>query len=208
MSPEQQAVAAANEAFYDALTNRDLPAMERLWFPADWVECLHPGGVALRGWTTVRESWALLFNAQSSVMVAATGAPFGAHPLELPMLRHGGGAALFGLNVPACPEPDWLLVPGQPVIAGSVRFDVLFVPGHTPGHVAFYHAAAQVVFSGDVLFQQGIGRTDLPGGDYATLMDSIREVLLALPPETTVCPGHGPVTTIGAERRDNPFLAE
>jgi ketosteroid isomerase-like protein len=72
MSLEQQAVASANEAFYDALTNRDLPAMEQLWFPADWVECLHPGGVALRGWTAVRESWALLFNAQSSVMVAAT----------------------------------------------------------------------------------------------------------------------------------------
>ncbi|MCC6188743.1 MAG: MBL fold metallo-hydrolase [Anaerolineales bacterium] len=141
-------------------------------------------------------------------VVAATGAPFGAHPLELPMLRNGGGAALFGLNVPDCPEPDWLLEPGQPVIAGSVRFDVLFVPGHTPGHVAFYHAAAQVVFSGDVLFQQGIGRTDLPGGDYATLMGSIREVLLALPPETTVCPGHGSVTTIGSERRDNPFLAD
>ena len=72
MTPEQQAVATANEAFYDALTNRDLPAMERLWFPADWAECVHPGGVALRSWDEVRDSWALLFTGASSVMVAAT----------------------------------------------------------------------------------------------------------------------------------------
>ena len=72
MTPEQEAVVAVNEAFYSALTNRDLPAMERVWFPADWVECVHPGGIALRGWDTVRESWALLFNAGHTVMVAAT----------------------------------------------------------------------------------------------------------------------------------------
>ncbi len=141
-------------------------------------------------------------------VVAATQAPFGIHPLELPLMRQRGGAALFGMRVPACPEPDWLLEPGQPVEAGSVRFEVLFVPGHTVGHVAFYHAAGAAVFSGDVLFQQGIGRTDLPGGDYDTLMKSIREVLLRLPDETTVCSGHGPLTTIGAERRENPFLAD
>jgi ketosteroid isomerase-like protein len=72
VTPEQQAVATANEAFYDALTNRDLPAMERLWFPADWAECVHPGGVALRSWGEVRDGWALLFTGASSVMVAAT----------------------------------------------------------------------------------------------------------------------------------------
>jgi glyoxylase-like metal-dependent hydrolase (beta-lactamase superfamily II) len=141
-------------------------------------------------------------------VVAATKAPFGIHPLELPLMRQRGGAALFGMNIPPCPEPDWQLTPGQPVEAGSLRFDVLFVPGHTLGHVAFYHAGGRVVFSGDVLFQQGIGRTDLPGGNYDILMRSIREVLLALPDETQVCSGHGAVTTIGEERRENPFLAE
>jgi hydroxyacylglutathione hydrolase len=141
-------------------------------------------------------------------VVAATKAPFGAHPLELPLMRQRGGAALFGMSIPPCPEPDWLLTPGQPLAAGSLRFDVLFVPGHTVGHVAFHHAPAQVVFSGDVLFQHSIGRTDLPGGDYDTLLNSIREVLLALPDETTVCSGHGPLTTLGAERRENPFLAD
>jgi hydroxyacylglutathione hydrolase len=141
-------------------------------------------------------------------VVAATRAPFAIHPLELPLMRQRGAGLSFGLDVPDCPEPDRLLKPGQPFEAGSLRFDVLFVPGHTPGHVAFYHAAAGLVLSGDVLFQQGIGRTDLPGGNYQILMRSIREVLLALPDETTVCPGHGPLTTIGEERRDNPFLAE
>jgi glyoxylase-like metal-dependent hydrolase (beta-lactamase superfamily II) len=141
-------------------------------------------------------------------VVAATQAPFGIHPLELPLMRQRGGAALFGMDMPACPEPDWLLEPGQPVAAGSLRFDVLFVPGHTVGHVAFYSAPGEVIFSGDVLFQQGIGRADLPGGDYDTLMKSIRDVLLALPDGTTVCSGHVPLTTIGAERRENPFLAD
>lgn len=141
-------------------------------------------------------------------VVAATKAPFGIHPLELPLMRQRGGAALFGMTVPPCPEPDWLLTAGQPVTAGSLKFDVLFVPGHTVGHVAFYSAPGGVVFSGDVLFQQGIGRTDLPGGDYDRLMQSIREELMRLPDETTVCSGHGPLTTIGAERRENPFLAD
>ena len=106
------------------------------------------------------------------------------------------------------PTPDVLLEPGQPLAAGTLRFDVLFVPGHTPGHVAFYHAAGQAVFSGDVLFQQGIGRTDLPGGHYDQLMRSLRAVMLALPDDTVVCAGHGPTTTIGAEKRENPFLQE
>jgi hydroxyacylglutathione hydrolase len=141
-------------------------------------------------------------------VVAATHAPFAIHPLELPLMRQRGGAGLFGLDVPACPEPDRLLEPGQPLDAGSLRFDVLFVPGHTPGHVAFYHAPSKTVFSGDVLFQHSIGRTDLPGGDYQTLVQSIHDVLLALPDDTTVCSGHGALTTIGDERRDNPFLAE
>ena len=138
----------------------------------------------------------------------ATRAPFAIHPLELPLMRKRGGGMQFGLDVPACPEPDRLLEPGQPFEAGSLRFDVLFVPGHTLGHVALYHAGAGLLLSGDVLFQQGIGRTDLPGGNYQVLMRSIRDVLLALPDETTVCPGHGALTTIGEERRDNPFLAE
>ena len=72
MTPDQEAVAAANTRFYDALNARDLLAMERLWFPADWSECIHPGGVALRGWEAVRDSWAIAFTAEAPMMVAAT----------------------------------------------------------------------------------------------------------------------------------------
>lgn len=141
-------------------------------------------------------------------LVEATRAPLAIHPLELPLMRAGGGSREFGFAIRPCPEPNLLLEEGQVIEVGNMRFKVLFVPGHTVGHVAFYEAQAKAVFSGDVLFQDGIGRTDFPGGDYDTLMRSIREVLFALPDDTAVCPGHGPVTTIGAERAGNPFLAD
>jgi glyoxylase-like metal-dependent hydrolase (beta-lactamase superfamily II) len=141
-------------------------------------------------------------------VVEATGAPLAAHPLELPLLRRLGGARELGLHLRPLPEPDLLLEPGQALEVGRLRFEVLFVPGHTPGHVAFHEPQAKAVFSGDVLFREGIGRTDFPGGSYATLMRSLREVLLALPDETAVYPGHGPATTLGAERVSNPFLAD
>lgn len=141
-------------------------------------------------------------------VLAASGASLALHPLELPLYHAGGGAALFGLPVGTSPEPDQLLTPGEPVTVGALRFEVLFVPGHTTGHVAFYLPAAEAVFSGDVLFYDGIGRTDLPGGHYATLLHSITRVLGQLPPETTVYAGHGPATTLGRELRENPFLAE
>lgn len=138
----------------------------------------------------------------------ATQALLAVHPLELPLLRQQGGAAAFGLHIRPCPAPEVLLEPGQVIEVGSLRFTVLFVPGHTRGHVAFYEPTLQAVFSGDVLFQDGIGRTDFPGGDYATLMRSIHDVLLTLPNETAVYSGHGPATTVGDEKKNNPFLAE
>lgn len=139
-------------------------------------------------------------------MVKATGAPLALHPLDLPMLRENGGAALFGIEAPPSPEPDLELAEGDTIKMGQYTFQVLFTPGHTVGHVSFYEPTANIIFDGDVLFANGIGRTDLPGGSYATLMDSIREKLMVLPDETTVCSGHGPITTIGRERSSNPWL--
>lgn len=138
----------------------------------------------------------------------ATKAPLAIHPLELPLLRARGGAPMFGLDIRPSPAPDILLEAGQVIEAGALRFSVLFVPGHTVGHVAFYEQQARAVFSGDVLFQSGIGRTDFPGGNDNTLMHSLKDVLFALPDDTTVYSGHGPATTIGEEKRSNPFLAE
>jgi glyoxylase-like metal-dependent hydrolase (beta-lactamase superfamily II) len=103
-------------------------------------------------------------------------------------------------------EPTGFLTPGQPLRFGETELEVRFAPGHAPGHVLFYHEPTQTVIGGDVLFKGSIGRTDLPGGDYATLIDSIKTQLLTLPDSVTVYPGHGPATTIGAERRSNPFL--
>ena len=100
------------------------------------------------------------------------------------------------------------LVPGHPVSIGEDTLQVLFLPGHSPGHVGFYSADQGFLISGDVLFREGVGRTDLPGGDAPTLMRSIREVLFALPDETVVYTGHGPTTTIGWEKRHNPFVGD
>jgi glyoxylase-like metal-dependent hydrolase (beta-lactamase superfamily II) len=139
-------------------------------------------------------------------IVASTGAQLAIHPQELPLLHARGGADVWGLAVKPSPEPDVLLTEAQSIQIGHLTLQVLFTPGHTPGHVSFYEADAGVVFDGDVLFKQGIGRTDLPGGDQRALMHSIREVLMALPPETVVYSGHGPATTIGEERWANPWL--
>lgn len=140
---------------------------------------------------------------------AGTGAPIYIHPDAVAMLKHGAqAAAMWGFNLPDPPPADEMLAEGQVVNVGNLACHVLYTPGHAPGHVSFHLPGHNVLFDGDVLFQQGIGRTDLPGGDYATLMATIREKLLVLPDETQVLSGHGPATTIGQERRSNPFLQE
>jgi glyoxylase-like metal-dependent hydrolase (beta-lactamase superfamily II) len=105
-------------------------------------------------------------------------------------------------------DAEHTLEGGEKLQMAGFDIDVLFTPGHSPGHVTFSIPDEQVVFSGDVLFQGSVGRTDLPGGDWATLLDSIRGLVDKLPEETTVYPGHMGVTSLGAEKRTNPFLAE
>jgi len=102
--------------------------------------------------------------------------------------------------------PDHLLNGGETITAAGVSFEVLSVPGHSPAHLA-YHADG-CLFSGDVLFAGSVGRTDLPGADWDTLLASIRMLLDSYPPETVVYSGHGPVTTLGEELARNPFLAD
>jgi glyoxylase-like metal-dependent hydrolase (beta-lactamase superfamily II) len=105
-------------------------------------------------------------------------------------------------------DAEHTLSGGERLELGGFEIDVIFTPGHSPGHVTFSIPGEQVVFSGDVLFQGSVGRTDLPGGDWPTLLESIRELVDTLPPETTVYPGHMGITTLGAERASNPFLVE
>lgn len=113
-------------------------------------------------------------------------------------------ASMYGVSYSPSPEPEFF--EGDHLLLGEERFDILFVPGHAPGHVALYHAESGTVLAGDVLFRESIGRTDLPGGDMATLLESIRKELFTLPDDTTVYAGHMEPTTIGHEKRYNPFL--
>lgn len=136
----------------------------------------------------------------------ATGAPIHLHPRDRPLydaLPQFG--AWVGMQVEAPPPPDVELRPGSPVRVGGYEFEVRFTPGHSPGSVSF--VGHGMVFGGDVLFNGSIGRTDLPGGDFPTLMSSIHSQFLSLPDSTVVHSGHGPDTTIGVERLTNPFLA-
>jgi glyoxylase-like metal-dependent hydrolase (beta-lactamase superfamily II) len=142
-------------------------------------------------------------------LARATGAPVYCPELERQVLANINDYVPWpGFGPFESYEADHLLSGGEQLqIAGS-DIDVIFTPGHSPGHVSFSVPAEQLLFSGDVLFQSSIGRTDLPGGDHARLLQSIAELLEALPDETRVLPGHMGVTTLGAERATNPFLQE
>jgi hydroxyacylglutathione hydrolase len=116
-------------------------------------------------------------------------------------------ASLYNIpNVDESPLPEKFLKEGDTITFGNTSLDIIFVPGHSPGHIAFIHQNDKTILSGDVLFQNSIGRTDLPGGNYDTLISSIKTKLFSLPDDFTVYSGHGPTTTIGYEKRTNPFL--
>jgi glyoxylase-like metal-dependent hydrolase (beta-lactamase superfamily II) len=131
--------------------------------------------------------------------------PIWLHPLDRPLYDNlPNQAAWMGLTLPPAPPPTHEMRAGTPVVLGGLRFDVRHVPGHSPGSVALVGYGR--VFGGDVLFSGSVGRTDLPGGDGATLLASIEREFLSLPDTTIVHSGHGPDTTIGVERATNPFL--
>jgi hydroxyacylglutathione hydrolase len=134
--------------------------------------------------------------------------PFMIHALDLPVLRAVKSyASNYGFPLYTEAEPDSFLQEGDTISFGGISARVLFVPGHAPGHIAIYFENEKKVFSGDVLFQSSIGRTDLPGGNFDTLIDSIHQKLFTLPDAVDVFPGHGPTTTVGFEKMSNPFCA-
>lgn len=146
----------------------------------------------------------------SADLKALTGAPFRLHARDLPLLHDMPGRVRqwLGLEVPPAAEPDALVNEGEIIAVGAIALEVLFTPGHSPGHVSYVLRGERTVFSGDCLFYGSIGRTDLPGADHATLMRSIADKLLPLGDDFTVAPGHMRNTTIGYERLHNPFLLE
>ena len=136
-----------------------------------------------------------------------TGAPILMNEFDLPLLKMMDmQAGWLGVATPETAPPDETLNDGLRVGLESYPAQVIFTPGHTQGSVCLHFAPPKLLIAGDTLFAGSIGRTDLPGGDFGQIIDSIESRLLALPDETKVLPGHGPATSIGAERRGNPFL--
>lgn len=167
--------------------------------------------------TLSRQQWALSsillthahFDHIAGVKPLAQAAPqaiIALHPLDLPLYLDAGWAAQFGFDLPQPPRPQLSLQHQQVLQVGQYELNALHTPGHSAGHVAFAAPTAGVVFTGDLIFYRGIGRTDLPGGSERTLLESIRNHIFTLPPETRLLSGHGPETTVGEEMAENPFL--
>ena len=137
-----------------------------------------------------------------------TGAEFfvGLHPKDKALWKVKGGAVMFGIRIKGAPEPEHKFTEGEILPLGSYEFIVHHAPGHSAGHVIFHCPEEKLLISGDVIFKQGIGRTDLLGGSYQTLMDSINKWVLPLPDDTRIYSGHGPDTTVGEEKLNNPFV--
>lgn len=134
--------------------------------------------------------------------------PLYIHPIEEPYLRAVSSyASNYGFFRYHAATPDGFLSEDQTIQFGDTTLTVLFTPGHSPGHVVFYHEESLTLLGGDVLFYNSIGRTDLPGGNANALIESIHNKLFTLPDAVTVYPGHGPTTSIGFEKRTNPFCA-
>jgi len=134
-----------------------------------------------------------------------TGASISIHNNDVELLKHAGSsAAQFGLRVDTPPEPDIILIDGQTIEAGKIRLNVLHTPGHSPGGISLF--ADSALFTGDTLFAGSIGRTDLPGGSSEQLIESVRTRLFTLDDGCIVYPGHGPKSSVGYEKANNPFF--
>ena len=139
----------------------------------------------------------------------ATGAPLRVHEDDIPQLEHSQQIAMmYGVRAPKPTTHDILLNEGDVITVGALSFEVIFTPGHSPGHVVLVMHNEKTIFSGDCIFQGSIGRTDFPGSDAPLLMDSIFNKILPIGDDYTLFPGHGEWTTIGQERQFNPFLQQ
>jgi len=160
--------------------------------------------LAMHEWTL---AWVLVTHAHfdhiaaSGQLAEQAGCPIALHPADLPLWWMHGAADQMGIKIPELPVPQHPLVEGEIISVGKLRFEVLHLPGHSPGHVGFFLRAQGWLFSGDVIFADGgMGRSDLMGGNESTLETSI-ETILHLPDATEIFPGHGGKTTVGAERK-------
>jgi hydroxyacylglutathione hydrolase len=130
----------------------------------------------------------------------------GLHPADRPLFDNGGLSSIMGINATISFTPDLVFKDQMELKLGKNKFIVLHTPGHSPGHVVFHNSESAIVFCGDLIFNQGIGRVDFPGGSAREIMKSIHTKIMVLPPETILYSGHGPQTTVGVEANQNPFL--
>lgn len=186
--------------------HRDAIVIDPAWDGESLVRKANEHGWAIRQIWLTHAHFDHTSGASGLVQRLQPGPPIALHPDDLPLLKLGGGAALFGFQIEPCPPPTNTLEHGQILNVGNYYFEVRHAPGHTPGHVVYYCSQVGVVFCGDVIFAGSIGRTDLPGSNYSQLIRSIRAQILGLPGETRLLSGHGPETTVHEERQSNPFL--
>jgi glyoxylase-like metal-dependent hydrolase (beta-lactamase superfamily II) len=164
-----------------------------------------------RGWE-IRKIWVTHahfdhFGGAGSIVKALKEKPEVAlHPEDRLLWRARGGAPFFGVKFESNTKPNLNLSHQQILSLGGNTVEVLHAPGHTKGHVMFYFKDEKVLFSGDVIFQGSVGRTDLPGGSWDTLLESIRIQVMTLDDDVKILSGHGPATTVGRERKSNPFI--
>ena len=132
------------------------------------------------------------------------------HKDDLPLLENAKEISkTYGFDAyESSPNPKYFLKEGEVLIFGETKLKVLFTPGHAPGHICLHNEEQNIIIGGDLIFREGIGRFDLPGGDYNVLIQSIKEKILPLAEETQIFCGHGPTTNIGYEKKNNPFLKE
>ena len=130
------------------------------------------------------------------------------HPDDHVLWRAGGSGSAFGFDIDPGPEPTIDFQQGMKLKLGSNEFEVRYTPGHTMGHCVFYVSKENICFCGDLIFNGSVGRTDLPGGDWETLENSIRTQIFTMPDETRLLSGHGSETTVGYEKINNPFVGE
>ncbi len=130
----------------------------------------------------------------------------GLHEADLELWRGGGGSVQFRMQIAIPSDPDFFLVEGHDLELNNAKIQVRHTPGHSPGSVIFYIENLKTAVVGDLIFKQGVGRTDLDGGSFTTLQHSIETRVFTLPPETILVPGHGPSTTVGMEMKLNPYV--
>ena len=173
--------------------------------PEGAADFLEEKGVQLNGLILTHGHWDHIWDA--AAIIEKHGCPCIGHPDDRTLFEDPNQMARFGLPIDLdSVDVSRYINEGENLQAGDISFDILHLPGHCPGSIGLHDKESRVLFGGDVLFAGGVGRWDLPGGDFRVLMQSTREKVLTLPDETLVYPGHGPSTTVGEEKRTNPFL--